>query len=159
MTNVTQFTGSFAPEQVIRKLVADNPKKPEGKSYARFALYEDGITVAQYVQRSVDAGNTASLAHADLRWDTKKGFIAVSEATEASKSDTVAATASAPKAKPAKTKPPVRPRSPPRRPHNLSGPTLHLPNTEHFTVLRVFVRQKWRENADTFPRIWTTYMT
>jgi hypothetical protein len=115
MTNVTQFTGSFAPEQVIRKLVADNPKKPEGKSYARFALYEDGITVAQYVQRSVDAGNTASLAHADLRWDTKKGFIAVSEATEASKSDTVAATASAPKAKPAKTKPPVKAKKPSKK--------------------------------------------
>ena len=104
MTNVSQFTGSFAPEHVIRKLVTDNPKKPSGKSYARFALYEDGLTVEQYVQRSVDAGNKASIAIADLRWDVAHKFIEVSEATEASKPDTVAATEPAPKAKPAKTK-------------------------------------------------------
>jgi hypothetical protein len=60
MTNISQLaTASFAPEQVIHLKVESNPKKPSGKSYARFALYEDGLTVAQYVQRSVDAGNKA----------------------------------------------------------------------------------------------------
>jgi hypothetical protein len=100
MTNVSQF-GSFAPEQVIHVKVESNPKQPTGKSYARFALYEDGLTVAQYVQRIVDTGNKETLAHADLRWDVARGFIEVSEATEA---DTVPATESAPETKPAKTK-------------------------------------------------------
>jgi hypothetical protein len=72
-----------------------------GKSYARFALYEDGLTVAQYVQRSVDAGNKATLAHADLRWDVARKFIEISEATEVESEPAV-------EAKPAKTKPPVK---------------------------------------------------
>jgi hypothetical protein len=105
MTNVSQFAASFAPEQVIHVKVESNPKKPSGKSYARFALYEDGLTVAQYVQRSVDAGNKESLAHADLRWDVARKFIEVdSKPTEVeSEPDTVTV-----KAKPAKTKPPVK---------------------------------------------------
>jgi hypothetical protein len=97
MTNVSQLTSSFAPEQVIHLKVESNPKKPSGKSYARFALYEDGMTVAQYVQRSVEAGNKETVAIADLRWDTARKFIEVSEAAEATEVDTV-------KAKPAKTK-------------------------------------------------------
>jgi hypothetical protein len=104
MTNVSQLTGSFAPEQIIRLLVTDNPKQPTGKSYARFALYEDGLTVAQYVQRSVGAGNKETLAIADLRWDVARKFI---EIIEAGSTDTVAATEPAPEAKPAKTKVPV----------------------------------------------------
>jgi hypothetical protein len=102
MTNVSQFTASFAPEQVIHVKVEGNPKKPMGKSYARFALYEDGLTVAQYVQRSVDAGNKASLAHADLRWDAARKFIEVgSKSTEVESEPTE-------KVKPAKTKPPAK---------------------------------------------------
>jgi hypothetical protein len=109
MTNVSQLTTAFSPEQVIHVKVESNPKKPSGKSYTRFALYEDGLTVAQYVQRSVDAGNKESLAYADLRWDVARGFIEVdSKSAEVESEPTVAATDSAPKAKPAKTKPPVK---------------------------------------------------
>ena len=82
-------SASFAPEQVIHVKVETNPKKPSGKSYARFALYEDGMTVEQYVQRSVDAGNKETVAIADLRWDVQHKFIEVSKATEV---DTVPAT-------------------------------------------------------------------
>ena len=100
MTDVSQF-GSFAPTQVIRLLVTDNPKKPSGKSFTRFALYQDGMTIARYVEASVAAGHKATVAVADLRWDVAHKFIEVSEA------DTVPATEPAPEAKPAKTKLPV----------------------------------------------------
>jgi hypothetical protein len=70
-------SGRFAPGQVIRLISAANPKRPSGKSYARFGLHRDGYTVAQYVQASVEAGNKAALAHDDLRWDAAHGFIAV----------------------------------------------------------------------------------
>jgi hypothetical protein len=59
----------------IKVLVAENPKR--GKSRDRFALHRTGSTVAQYVARSVKAGNAASLAMADIRWDVAKKLIAV----------------------------------------------------------------------------------
>jgi hypothetical protein len=59
----------------IKVLVSDNPKR--GKSRDRFALHRSGSTVAQYVARSVKAGNPASLARSDVRWDLRKGLIAV----------------------------------------------------------------------------------
>jgi hypothetical protein len=62
-------------DQKIKLLVAENPKR--GKSHDRFALYQNGQTVEQYVARSVKAGNTSSIARADLRWDVGKGLIAV----------------------------------------------------------------------------------
>jgi hypothetical protein len=59
----------------IRVLVSANPKR--GKSRDRFALHRTGSTVAEYVARSVKAGNAASLAMADIRWDLSKKLIAV----------------------------------------------------------------------------------
>ena len=59
----------------IKVLVSENPKR--GKSRDRFALYRNGISVADYVARSVKAGNPATLAKADLRWDVAKKLIAV----------------------------------------------------------------------------------
>jgi len=59
----------------IKVLVSENPKR--GKSRDRFALHRTGSTVAQYVARSVKAGNAASLAMADIRWDVAKKLIAV----------------------------------------------------------------------------------
>lgn len=69
--------GRFAPTWVITVLPAGIPNPKRGKSRARFALHETGLTVAQYVQKSVDAGNSASYAHLDLRWDAAHGLIAV----------------------------------------------------------------------------------
>jgi hypothetical protein len=59
----------------IKVLVSENPKR--GKSRDRFALHRTGSTVAQYVARSVKAGNAARLAMADIRWDVAKKLIAV----------------------------------------------------------------------------------
>ena len=52
-----------------------NPKR--GYSAERYALHEDGITVQQYMDKSVKAGNSARLAMMDVRWDVTKGFITV----------------------------------------------------------------------------------
>jgi hypothetical protein len=69
--------GRFPGNGVITLKVTGNPKRPSGASHARFNLHKNGITVAEYVQRSVEAGNKASLAHDDLRWDAQHGFIEV----------------------------------------------------------------------------------
>lgn len=47
--------------------VRPNPKKPGSASYARFAHYAVGLTVAE----CLSAGVTA----ADLRWDLARGFV------------------------------------------------------------------------------------
>jgi hypothetical protein len=65
----------FKDAQVIRLLVKENPKR--GESHTRFARYKTGMKVEDYVARSVKAGNPASLARADIRWDLKHGLIAV----------------------------------------------------------------------------------
>jgi hypothetical protein len=61
--------------QIIRVLVSENPKR--GESRTRFARYRTGMSVADYVARNVKAGNSASLARADIRWDLARKFIAV----------------------------------------------------------------------------------
>jgi hypothetical protein len=61
--------------QVIRVLVDANPKR--GESRTRFARYRTGMSVADYVARNVKAGNPASLARADIRWDLERKFIAI----------------------------------------------------------------------------------
>lgn len=58
-------------DRVIRVLVETNPKRPGSKSHARFGLYEDGMTVQQFVQ----AGGTA----ADVKWDAERGYIRVED--------------------------------------------------------------------------------
>ena len=65
-------------EGIIRlsdKAKAENPKKQGSKE--RFALYEDGMTVAAYIEKSKNAGHGAALAAADVRWDVVKGYITV----------------------------------------------------------------------------------
>ena len=46
-----------------------NPKRPGSKSFDRFAVYKDGMTVAEAVKGGV--------IYADLSWDVGHGFIAV----------------------------------------------------------------------------------
>jgi hypothetical protein len=54
-----------------------NPKK--GKSYHRYALYANGMTVAEYAKALADAGlGGKTLANADLRWDMARNFISIS---------------------------------------------------------------------------------
>jgi hypothetical protein len=54
-----------------------NPKRRKARE--RFALYEDGMTVSEYIEASKRAGNSAALAAADVRWDFVKGFISVQQ--------------------------------------------------------------------------------
>ena len=56
-------------DRVIRLLVETNPKKPNSKSYDRFALYQDGMTVQEFAR----AGGT----RADVKWDAERGYISV----------------------------------------------------------------------------------
>jgi len=53
----------------ITILVAANPKRPAGKSYGRFELYRDGM--------SVNDALTAGVLTADLIYDTAHNFIAI----------------------------------------------------------------------------------
>lgn len=73
-------------EGVITVLVAGNPKKAGSKRAARFALYRDGMTVAQALE--------AGLYQRDIDKDLKKGYIAVDGKTSA-KVVTIARSASA----------------------------------------------------------------
>lgn len=54
-------------DQLVHLLTKENPKK--GKRAARFALYTNGMTVAEYVK----AGGKLR----DVRWDVAHGFISV----------------------------------------------------------------------------------
>lgn len=54
---------------VITLLVTENPKKPSGGAAARFALYENGMTVGE----AIAAGVTST----DLKFDSAKGFISI----------------------------------------------------------------------------------
>jgi hypothetical protein len=74
-TIATATHKATSDDKKIKILVTDNPKR--GKSRDRFALYQNGQTVEQFVARIVKAGNPVSVARADLRWDLGKGLIAV----------------------------------------------------------------------------------
>ena len=63
----------FSDLSIIRLLVSENPKKAGSNANVRFALYEDGITVEQFVER----GGRRS----DIHWDSERGFIVLEEAT------------------------------------------------------------------------------
>ena len=53
-------------------------KCPKSQTAAdRFRLYKTGMTAAEYVTVFKNAGHTAALAHADIRWDIAAGFITV----------------------------------------------------------------------------------
>jgi hypothetical protein len=91
----------FRREQLIKKLVAENPKGRSGESHIRWDLMRDGMTVGEYcavvsalakagVLKYVKArpdnhlavawmpGNEhARLAMQDLAWDALKGWLVI----------------------------------------------------------------------------------
>jgi antitoxin component of MazEF toxin-antitoxin module len=73
----TTRRGRYGGDWTITVLVPENPKRWHGKSRRRFDLHQSGITVDQYIERSIAAGNDRQLALADLRWDADKKFIAI----------------------------------------------------------------------------------
>ncbi len=58
---------SVVKEHRIKLLANDNPKREGTKAHARFELYRDGMTVAEFLQ----AGGSPT----DIRWDVKHGYI------------------------------------------------------------------------------------
>lgn len=64
---------THSDEMVITVLTEGNPKRKNSKSAKRFALYTDGITVAEY---KIAVGES-SRALADIRWDEDHGYIEV----------------------------------------------------------------------------------
>lgn len=60
-------------DRIIRLLVDKNPKKQGSKTYERFELYRDGMTVQEFRQ----AGGTSD----DVKWDAQRGFIRVEDAS------------------------------------------------------------------------------
>lgn len=79
---------NFADDHIITLKVQGNPKNPrngatggQARSWLRFNLYKDGMTVRQYKDAVAAAGPSVGpkgYAAADLIWDTEHGFIAVS---------------------------------------------------------------------------------
>lgn len=65
----TRGSTKFAGTDIITALVDYNPKRAGSASHARFAKYEDGMTVDEAQKAGVTAG--------DLLWDTKHGFIEI----------------------------------------------------------------------------------
>ena len=61
-------------QRVIRVLVETNPKRRGTSAHDRFALYRDGMTVAQFLA----AGGTRG----DLTWDQERAFIRLAPADE-----------------------------------------------------------------------------
>lgn len=59
-------------DRIIRVLAESNPKKPGSKTYERFELYEDGMTVQQFREK----GGTSD----DVKWDAERGFIKLEDA-------------------------------------------------------------------------------
>jgi hypothetical protein len=68
-------TPAFELTQVITKVAKDNPKSRNAA--VKFALYEEGMTVGAYIEKSHKAGTTKAMAMADVRWDHAAGFITV----------------------------------------------------------------------------------
>ena len=69
VAEVAEQAAKAAQGDTITLLVAENPKRPGSASYERFALYQDGMSVAEYLE----AGGRRS----DIRWDTARAFIAI----------------------------------------------------------------------------------
>ena len=79
---------NFNDDHIITLKVQDNPKNPrngatggQARSWLRFNLYKDGMTVRQYKDAVAQAGAAVGpkgYAAADLIWDTQHGFISIS---------------------------------------------------------------------------------
>ena len=67
MAQVAAERAQAVQAETITLVATENPKRPGSASFARFALYQTGMTIAEYLK----AGGQRS----DIRWDTARGFI------------------------------------------------------------------------------------
>jgi len=60
------------PDDLTITVVSEtNPKRPNSAAFGRFATYQTGMTVGEYLAKS---GGTRQ----DLKWDSERGFIKLS---------------------------------------------------------------------------------
>jgi hypothetical protein len=76
---VPQDAATRPRERRIRVLVSENPKRSHGKSYHRFNLYRDGMTVGEYLDLATATGISLFRARMDVYTDRDHGFIALEE--------------------------------------------------------------------------------
>jgi hypothetical protein len=62
----------------IRVLVAVNPKRIATRCGKLWQLYQDGMTIAAFIEAIENAGYKRSLALSSIRWDLKRNFIGLS---------------------------------------------------------------------------------
>jgi len=65
----SRISGKAEDRRRIKVLVKGNPKRPTSKSYKRFMLYEDGMTVSKFIK----SGGTSS----DVLFDSKRQYISL----------------------------------------------------------------------------------
>lgn len=75
----SDLRGPGALRRRIRLLVTENPKRPTGRSHARFALYRDGMTMEEYIDAAVATGVSRERARRDIYHDREHGFIETCE--------------------------------------------------------------------------------
>jgi hypothetical protein len=62
------------PRTKIRLIAVTNPKRRWSKSSDRYALYQTGMTVAEYVEACKETPSP-QYALNDISWDWERGFI------------------------------------------------------------------------------------
>lgn len=67
MTEEKKRRHRFSKKAVIKLLVIDNPKRKGTLAYDRYALYKDGMTIAEYVEAGGRSG--------DIKHDVKFEYI------------------------------------------------------------------------------------
>jgi prevent-host-death family protein len=67
--------GKIDRRSIIRVLIKHNPKRSRSKE--RFALYQDGMTVADYIAAVVNAGEKEQVGLDDLARDKNRSFISI----------------------------------------------------------------------------------
>jgi len=69
----------LAKKILIKTEGGKNPKREGSKSHARFALYKNNQTVADYIDLAVKGGQSRRSARADIAWDQQHKFIELAD--------------------------------------------------------------------------------
>jgi hypothetical protein len=67
--------GREGDDRKITVATDSNPKAKGSKSFKRFGLYKNGMTVGEYVAAASKLGGGRRKAIRDITWDTAHGFI------------------------------------------------------------------------------------
>lgn len=73
---IPEYEGSVTKR--ITRIVVPNPKRNGSKSRIRFSLYQNGMTISDYV-RACETVGESDLALFDITYDLEHGFIELSD--------------------------------------------------------------------------------